>query len=126
MSAVDILKKVKSCEKNIVALESALLSFEKTYKRVKSEDIKKKILETKCLIDKEITEQAIIKIKSYPIIQSLSNPIERQVLIYHFICCMTLEETAIKLNYSCRQTFRIYQNACRKANAHYKAQMHNI
>ena len=126
MKGTQILKQIGDCEKIINLLEEELISFENSYKKTQSKRVKSKILKIKCRIDREITNQAILKIKGYELIRKISNPKEKYVLIYHFICQLTLEETAYRLGYSTRHTMRLYKNACKSIDAQYDASTHNI
>lgn len=52
------------------------------------------------------------------LIEQLDDPVERTVMRYRYVDGMTLQETAEKINYSYRQTKRIYKIAAKKMSPH--------
>ncbi len=120
MTGTELLKKVGNCSKIIALLEKELLSFEDSYENTNDNDLKEQIRKINCEIDKEITKQAVYKIKAYELIKNISDETIKWILIYHYICLLTVEETAERLNYSPRHLQRLLSKASKLIDAQYK------
>lgn len=119
MRSSELLKQIGNIEKDIILLEEELEAFEKSISRTPTKAVMSKLLAIKRKIEKEITEQAKLKIEAYNIVQNMNNDIFRSVLVYRYICLHTVEETAEILNISPRHISRICTKALKKIDEQY-------